>query len=87
MPDVSPTVGIEDVLRRNPQYIITGPEGAAKIKNDPRWSIAPAVKAGRILIADTALVGRPAVRLGEAARQLATLLHPDIAAHLREGAH
>ena len=87
MPDVSPNVGIEDVLRRNPQYIITGPEGAAKIKADPRWSIAPAVKAGRILVADTSLVGRPAVRLGEAARQLATLLHPEIAMRLQQGAH
>jgi iron complex transport system substrate-binding protein len=85
MPDVSPTVGIEDVLRRNPQYIITGPEGSTKIQSDPRWSIAPAVKAGRILVADTALVGRPAVRLGEAAIQLATLLHPEIATRLREG--
>jgi iron complex transport system substrate-binding protein len=87
MPDVSPTVGIEDVLRRNPQYIITGPEGSTKIQSDPRWAIAPAVKAGRILVADTALVGRPAVRLGEAAIQLATLLHPEIATQLRAGAH
>ena len=30
IPATSPTVGIEDVLKRNPQYIITGPEGAAK---------------------------------------------------------
>lgn len=87
MPDVSPTVGIEDVLRRNPDYIITGPEGSTKIQADPRWAIAPAVKAGRILVADTALVGRPAVRLGEAAIQLATLLHPEIATRLREGSH
>lgn len=87
MPDVSPTVGIEDVLRRNPQYIISGPEGSAKIQSDPRWLIAPAVKAGRILVADTALVGRPAVRLGEAAVQLATLLHPEIATRLRKGSH
>jgi len=87
MPDVSPTVGIEDVLRRNPQYIIAGPEGSTKILSDPRWSIAPAVKAKRILVADTSLVGRPAVRLGEAAIQLATLLHPEIATRLREGSH
>lgn len=76
MPATSPTVGIEDVMKRNPQYIITGPEGAAKIKVDPRWAAAPAVRAGRILVVDTALVGRPAARLGEAARNLAALLHP-----------
>lgn len=76
MPATSPTVGIEDVLKRNPQYIVTGPEGAEKIKADPRWSAAAAVKGGRILVVDTTLVGRPATRLGEAALSLAALLHP-----------
>lgn len=76
MPDPSPTVSIEDVLKRNPDYIISGPEGAIKIRSDARWSAAPAVKAGRVLIADTTLVGRPSVRLGEAAVSLAELLHP-----------
>ncbi len=78
MPAASPTVGIEDVLRRNPRYIITGPEGAVKIKSDPRWSSTPAVKEGRVLVVDTAVVGRPAVRLGEAAIALASLLHPGV---------
>jgi len=75
-PDVSPQVSIEDVIKRNPTYIITGPEGADKIKKDPKWAIAPAVKAGRVIVVDTALVGRPAVRLGEAAIALASLIHP-----------
>jgi len=76
MAAASPTVGIEDVLQRNPRYIITGPEGAAKIKTDSRWAAAPAVKDGRVLVVDTALVGRPAARLGEAALALAALFHP-----------
>ncbi|HVF38983.1 MAG TPA: helical backbone metal receptor [Gemmatimonadaceae bacterium] len=76
LPDPSPSVSIEDVIKRNPDYIITGPEGAAKIKKDPRWSAMPAVKAGRIVIADTSLVGRPSVQLGQAAMALASLLHP-----------
>jgi len=78
MAAASPTVGIEDVLQRNPSYIITGPEGAKKIKADPRWAAAPAVKERRVLVVDTALVGRPAARLGEAALALAKLFHPDI---------
>lgn len=78
MPDPSPTVSIEDVLKRNPEYIISGPEGAVKIRRDPRWSAAPAVRAGRVLVADTTLVGRPSVRLGEAAASLANLLHPGV---------
>lgn len=76
MSEPSPTVSIEDVLSRDPDYIITGPEGADKIRNDPKWSAARAVKKGRILVADTSLVGRPSVRLGEAAVALAKLLHP-----------
>jgi iron complex transport system substrate-binding protein len=87
MEAVSPTVGIEDVLRRNPRYVITGPEGAAKIKADPHWSVAPAVRGGRILVVDTALVGRPAVRLGEAALEMATLLHPELAERLGKKVH
>jgi ABC-type Fe3+-hydroxamate transport system substrate-binding protein len=76
MTEPSPMVSIEDVLRRNPDYIVTGPEGAEKIKLDPRWAEAPAVKAGRLIIADTTLVGRPSVRLGEAAVSLAKAIHP-----------
>jgi iron complex transport system substrate-binding protein len=76
MSESSPAVSIEDVLKRNPRYIITGPEGSRKISKDPRWSQAQAVKEKRILVADTAIVGRPSVRLGEAAESLARLLHP-----------
>jgi ABC-type Fe3+-hydroxamate transport system substrate-binding protein len=74
--DASPMVSIEDVLSRKPDYIITGPQGADKIAKDPRWAESPAVKAGRVIVADTMLVGRPSVRLGEAAASLARMLHP-----------
>jgi ABC-type Fe3+-hydroxamate transport system substrate-binding protein len=72
----SPAVSIEDVLKRNPRYIISGPEGSQKIAKDPRWSEAPALRDRRILVVDTAIVGRPSVRLGEAAQAIARLLHP-----------
>ena len=74
----SPQVSIEDVLRRDPEYIITGPEGSRNIRADRKWAAAPAVRAGRILVVDTAVVGRPAVRLGEAALAIAKALHPDV---------
>ena len=77
MGETSPAVSIEDVLKRDPRFIITGPEGSKKIVRDPRWSQAPAVKQNRILVVDTAIVGRPSVRLGEAAELLARLLHPE----------
>ena len=76
--ETSPTVSIEDVIKRNPRYIITGPEGEKKIIADPRLAELPAVREGRILVVDTAIVGRPSVRLGEAAVQLAKLFHPEL---------
>lgn len=78
MPDASPMVSIEDVLKRDPQIILTGPDGAGKIRSDARWSQAPAVKKGALLVVDTTIVGRPSVRLGEAAVSLARLLHPTL---------
>jgi ABC-type Fe3+-hydroxamate transport system substrate-binding protein len=84
MQAVSPSVSLEDVVRRNPRFIITGPEGAAKIKADSKWRVVPAVREGRVLVVDTALVGRPAVRMGEAALQLAILLHPEKERELKE---
>ena len=76
MSEPSPTVSIEDVLKRDPDFIVTGPEGRDKIGNDPNWASSRAVKKGKILVADTSFVGRPSVRLGEAAVHLAKLFHP-----------
>ena len=75
--ETSPTVSIEDVIKRNPRFIITGPEGETKISADPRLAQLSAVREGRVLVADTAIVGRPSVRLGEAAVLLAKLFHPE----------
>jgi ABC-type Fe3+-hydroxamate transport system substrate-binding protein len=74
--EVSPQVSIEDVLRRNPQFIVAGPEGKQKLSVDPRWSQSQAVRENRVLVVDTTIVGRPSVRLGEAAVHLAKLFHP-----------
>lgn len=74
----SPTVTLEDVVRRNPDVVIAGPDGTRNLRGDARWRALPAVKAGRIIIADTALVAKPSVRLGEAAVSLARQLHPGI---------
>jgi iron complex transport system substrate-binding protein len=72
----SKTISLEDVARRDPEFILAGPIGAAKIAGDPRWRIVRAVRSGKVLIVDTVVVARPSVRLGEAALSLANLLHP-----------
>jgi ABC-type Fe3+-hydroxamate transport system substrate-binding protein len=69
-------VTIEDVVRRDPDVVFAGPESGARMKAAPAWNALRAVREGRVLIIDTLLVGRPGVRLGEAAVSLAKLLHP-----------
>jgi iron complex transport system substrate-binding protein len=72
----SAQISLEDVARRNPDFILTGPVGETQIDADPRWRIVRAAREKKILVVDTLLVGRPSVKLGEAAVSLANLLHP-----------
>ncbi|MGI8617873.1 MAG: ABC transporter substrate-binding protein [Gemmatimonadaceae bacterium] len=74
----SPAVTLEDVVRRNPDVVIAGPDGTRTLRRDARWRALAAISAGRIIVADTALVAKPSVRLGEAAVSLARQLHPGI---------
>ncbi len=75
-PEPSPQVSFEDLVRREPQVILAGPAEAARLRTDARWADVRAVREGRVLAYDTMLVARPSMRLGEAARALALLLHP-----------
>ena len=76
LPGPSGIVTIEDVVRRNPDFVLASPITAASIRSDPRWQSLSAVRAGHVLVFDTTIVGRPSVTLGAAARSLADLLHP-----------
>jgi ABC-type Fe3+-hydroxamate transport system substrate-binding protein len=72
----SAEISLEDISRRNPDFILAGPAGKRQIESDSRWLIVRAARDHKILVVDTTLVARPAVRLGEAAVSLANLLHP-----------
>ena len=74
----SQQITFEDVVRRDPEFVLVGPEGNETITTDPAWRALRAVREGRVRIVDTTLVGRPSVRLGEAAVHLAELLHPGL---------
>jgi ABC-type Fe3+-hydroxamate transport system substrate-binding protein len=78
VPNPSPIVTFEDVIARNPDAVLVGPERAARIRTSSRWRALAAVRRGRVLVIDTTLVFRPAVRLGEGAVSLARLLHPEL---------
>jgi iron complex transport system substrate-binding protein len=77
-PAPSPTVAFEDILRRNPEYVLVYPERAERLRGMTKWRTLPAVREGRMLAFDTARVLRPAVRLGEGAVSFARLLHPEM---------
>jgi len=72
----SPQVSIEDIVRRDPDVILAGPDGAARIRASTTWRAVRAARTGHVLVVDTSLIGHPSVRMGEAAVVLARLLHP-----------
>lgn len=75
----SPAVTFEDIVQRNPDVVLVGPERGATLRQSPRWRALDAVRRGRVLHMDTTVVLRPAVRLGEGALSLMRLLHPELA--------
>ncbi|MBW7934005.1 MAG: ABC transporter substrate-binding protein [Gemmatimonadaceae bacterium] len=76
----SPQVTLESIAERNPDFVLAGPRAAVRLRADPRWRAVAAVREGRVLVIDTALVGRPGVRMGEAARALRALLDSAVGA-------
>jgi ABC-type Fe3+-hydroxamate transport system substrate-binding protein len=76
LPAPSPQVSREEVLRRGADVIVTGPSGAARLRREPAWQGLAAVRTGRVVVVDTALLLRPSVQLGRAAAMLAERLHP-----------
>ena len=74
----SSTVTLEDVVRLDPDVVLTHPAERARMLASDRWRGLRAVREGRVLAYDTNLVARPSVKLGEAAVWLARLLHPGV---------
>jgi len=83
LPQPSPVVTVEDVVRRNPQYVIRSIDDVQSVTQPELsagpWRAVPAVREGRVLSANAALAARPSVKLGQAAVELARVLHPGIA--------
>ena len=76
---VSPQLAVEDVHGRDPDIVLAGGSLGARIRGDPAWRALRAVREGALLEADETVMGRPSVRMGEAAVALARLLHPELA--------
>ncbi len=72
----SPQLSIEELVRRDPDALIVGTRMAERFATDARWRQLRAVRDRRLIFPDTGIVGRPGVRMGEAARHLRELLVP-----------
>ena len=70
---------LEDVMRRDPDVILTDSARAVAIRASPRWRGVRAVREGRVLAVDDETSSRASVKLGMAAVALARLLHPGAA--------
>ena len=73
----SAQVSLEEVITRNPDLLIVGPVTVKRLRETAAWQTVPAVRAGHFAIVDSALVGRPGMRLGEAARHVRRLVVGD----------
>lgn len=73
----------EKVLQRNPDVIMNtygyyDKEGAAKIKQRPKWQQVQAIKDGRVFAVDSDVVNRPGPRITEGLKEIAEKLHPEL---------
>ena len=69
---------IEDLIRRDPDIVLTDSSRAAAIRRSARWQSVRAVREGRVLAVDDETSSRASVKLGMAAVRLARLLHPGV---------
>ncbi|MEO8335841.1 MAG: helical backbone metal receptor [bacterium] len=76
LPQPSPTVTFEEVLRRDPDLILTSVKSRERMLHEQRWQTLRAVREGRVLVVDSAIATGPSNRVGASAVSLATLLHP-----------
>ena len=68
---------LEDLIRRDPDVILTDSSRASAIRRSSRWRGVRAVREGHVLAVDDETSGRASVKLGMAAVTLARLLHPE----------
>jgi iron complex transport system substrate-binding protein len=78
-PQPSPTVAMEDVVRRDPDVVLTSAASRVRLLADPRWRALRAVREGRVLVFDSTIVNGPSARVGASAVGLAAMLHPALA--------
>ena len=80
LPQPSPSVSFEDLVRRDPDVILASVSWRERTRVEPRWATLRAVREQRVLLFDTTIVNGPSARVGAGAAGLAVLLHPGMRA-------
>ena len=83
MAQPSPSVSMEEIIARAPEFVMVSAKQAMALGRDDTWRALPAVRTKRFVEHDPAVTGRPSVVLGMAAVQLARALHPALTDSLR----
>ena len=72
-----PQVSAETVIERNPQIVVSTHFGRHRILSRRGWSEVAAVRSGRVVSMDAALMSRPGPRIIDGLTHLARRLHPE----------
>ena len=75
LPQPSPAVTFEELLRRDPDLILGGPKTRVRLMQDPRWQTLRALRENHVMVIDTTIITGPSARVGTSAVALAALLH------------
>ena len=78
LPQPSPAITFEELLRRDPDVMLSSARTKARVVTDARWNTLRAVRRNMILVFDTTIVNGPSSRVGASAASLARLLHPGL---------
>lgn len=76
------TVTLEEIAARDPDLLLAGPDRVKRLRESTPWQAVRAVRDQRLVVLDTAVIGRPGVAIGMSAVALARALHPDRASAL-----
>ncbi len=78
LPQPSPTVAFEELLKRDPDFILGGTTTRRRAATDQRWQALRAVRQNHVLVIDSTIANGPSARVGASAESIARLLHPDV---------
>jgi iron complex transport system substrate-binding protein len=78
LPQPSPTVSFEELLRRDPDVIIASAASTRHFAASDRFQTLRAIREHRIVVVDSTIATGPSARVGASAVSLARVLHPGV---------